>query len=60
VLIELSAGLGYTTRAQDYQEFVTFWEQRQAQGVWERLRQTLDAAGTVAETSAEAEEEELS
>jgi hypothetical protein len=33
-------------RAQDYQEFVTFWEQLQAQGVWEGLRQTLAAAET--------------
>jgi CHAD domain-containing protein len=38
-------------RAQDYQEFVTLWEQQQAQGVWEGLRQTLDAAGA-AETAA--------
>ena len=30
-------------RAQDYQEFVTFWDQLQTQGVWERLRQTLAA-----------------
>ncbi len=29
-------------RAQDYQEFVSFWEQLQAQGVWEGLRETLD------------------
>ena len=40
-------------RAQDYQEFVTFWEQLQAQRVWERLRQTLDAAGVAGETSDE-------
>jgi hypothetical protein len=39
-------------RTQDYQEFVTFWEQLQAQGVWERLRQTLAALGAAApETS---------
>src|SRR5262249_55777103 len=35
-------------RAQDYQEFVTFWEQLQARGVWERLRQTLAAPCAVA------------
>jgi CHAD domain-containing protein len=40
-------------RAQDYQEFVTFWEQLQAQGVWERLRQTLADPHVVAEASAE-------
>lgn len=42
-------------RAQDYQEFVTLWDQLQAQGVWEGLRQTLDAPGTAAETAAETE-----
>jgi CHAD domain-containing protein len=42
-------------RAQDYQEFVTFWEQLQAQGVWERLRQTLAAPCAAAEASAETE-----
>ena len=31
-------------RMQRYQEFVTFWNQVQEQGVWERLRQTLEAA----------------
>jgi CHAD domain-containing protein len=40
-------------RAQDYQEFVTFWEQLQAQGVWERLRQTLADPHAAAEASAE-------
>jgi CHAD domain-containing protein len=40
-------------RAQDYQEFVTFWEQLQAQGVWDGLRQTLDAPGATAAVSAE-------
>jgi CHAD domain-containing protein len=40
-------------RAQDYQEFVMFWDQLQAQGVWERLRQTLDAPRTVAEAAPE-------
>lgn len=29
---------------QRYQKFVTFWHQAQAQGVWERLQQTLQAA----------------
>src|SRR5262245_38502877 len=40
-------------RAQDYQEFVTFWEQLQAQGVWERLRQTLAAPHAAAAAAAE-------
>jgi hypothetical protein len=40
-------------RAQDYQEFVTFWEQLQAQGVWERLRQTLAAPRAAAEAAPE-------
>jgi len=31
-------------RAQRYQEFVTFWNQVQEQGVWERLQQMLEAA----------------
>lgn len=31
-------------RAQRYQEFVTFWNQAQEQGVWERLQQRLEAA----------------
>lgn len=31
-------------RIQRYQEFVAFWQQTQAQGVWERLQQTLQAA----------------
>ena len=35
-------------RGQDYQEFVTFWEQLQAQGVWEHLRQTLTTPRVVA------------
>jgi CHAD domain-containing protein len=38
-------------RAQSYQEFVTFWEQVQAQGVWERLRQTLAAPCAAAEAA---------
>jgi hypothetical protein len=38
-------------RAQDYQKFVTFWEQLQAQGVWERLRQTLDAPHAAVEAA---------
>ena len=42
-------------RAQDYQEFVTFWEQLQVQGVWEGLRQTLDDPGAADEISAEQE-----
>jgi CHAD domain-containing protein len=40
-------------REQDYQEFVMFWDQLQAQGVWERLRQTLAAPHAAAEVSAE-------
>jgi hypothetical protein len=40
-------------RVQDYQEFVTFWDQLQAQGVWERLRQTLADPHVAAEASAE-------
>jgi CHAD domain-containing protein len=40
-------------RTQDYQEFVTFWDQLQAQGVWERLRQTLADPHVAAEASAE-------
>ena len=32
---------------------MAFWEQLQTQGVWERLRQTLDAAGATGETSDE-------
>lgn len=31
-------------RRQRYQEFVTFWNEAQEQGVWERLRQTLERA----------------
>src|SRR5262249_33851732 len=46
-------------RAQDYQEFVTFWEQLHAQGVWERLRQTLAAPCAAAEASAETETADL-
>ena len=45
-------------RAQDYQEFVMFWEQLQAQGVWEGLRQRLDAPGA-AEVSAETDTADL-
>ena len=40
-------------RSQNYREFVTFWEQLQAQGVWERLRQTLAAPHPVAEAAVE-------
>jgi CHAD domain-containing protein len=40
-------------RVQHYQEFVTFWEQLQAQGVWERLRQTLAAPRPVHAVKAE-------
>jgi len=40
-------------RVQDYQEFVTFWDQLQAQGVWKRLRQTLADPHVAAEASAE-------
>jgi CHAD domain-containing protein len=40
-------------RAQDYQEFVAFWEQLQAQGVWEHLHQTLDTPDAAAATSTE-------
>ena len=40
-------------REQHYQAFVTFWEQLHAQGVWERLRQTLAAPRAAAEASAE-------
>ena len=43
-------------RAQDYQEFVTFWEQLQTQGVWERLRQTLADPGAAAEAAPETAE----
>jgi CHAD domain-containing protein len=46
-------------RAQAYQEFVTFWEQLQAQGVWERLRQTLVAPRAVAEAAVEKETADL-
>jgi CHAD domain-containing protein len=46
-------------RVQDYQEFVTFWEQLQAQGVWERLRQTLVAPRTAAEATAETDTADL-
>jgi CHAD domain-containing protein len=42
-------------RTQDYQEFVTFWEQLQAQGVWEGLRQTLAAPRAAVEVSSETE-----
>src|SRR5262249_35551154 len=42
-------------RAQNYQEFVTFWEQLQAQDVWGRLRQTLAAPCAAAEATAETE-----
>ena len=40
-------------RAQDYQEFVTFWAQLQAQGVCERLRQTLADPHAAVEVSTE-------
>jgi CHAD domain-containing protein len=46
-------------RAQDYQEFVAFWDQLQVQGVWERLRQTLDAPGAAATVSAETDTADL-
>ena len=46
-------------RTQNYQEFVTFWEQLQAQGVWGRLRQTLAAPCAVAEATAETETTDL-
>jgi CHAD domain-containing protein len=46
-------------REQDYQEFVTFWEQLQAQGVWESLRQTLDAPNAATEVSAETDPADL-
>ena len=46
-------------RGQDYQEFVTFWDQLQAQGVWERLRQTLADPLTAAEASTEKATEAL-
>jgi len=46
-------------RAQAYQEFVTFWEQLQAQGVWERLRQTLAAPGAAAEAVVEKDTADL-
>ena len=46
-------------RAQDYQEFVTFWEQLQAQSVWEGLRQTLDAPSAAVEVSAETDTADL-
>src|SRR6516165_2456104 len=46
-------------RAQDYQAFVAFWEQLQAQGVWERLRQTLAAPRAAAEASAETDTGDL-
>ena len=46
-------------RARDYQGFVTFWEQLQAQGVWERLRQTLAAPRAAAEAAAEQETADL-
>ena len=46
-------------RAQDYQAFVTFWEQLQAQSVWERLRQTLAAPRAAAEASAETDTGDL-
>ena len=42
-------------RAQDYQEFVTFWDQLHAQGVWERLRQTLATLCAAVEISVEKE-----
>jgi CHAD domain-containing protein len=42
-------------REQDYQEFVTFWDQLQAQGVWEHLRQTLAAPRAAAKVPAETE-----
>jgi CHAD domain-containing protein len=38
-------------RAPDYQEFVTFWDQLQAQGIWRRLRQTLAAPRAAAEAA---------
>jgi len=31
-------------RMQRYQEFVRFWNEAQEQGIWKRLRQTLEAA----------------
>ncbi len=40
-------------RAQDYQEFVTFWDELQAQSVWKRLRQTLADPRAAAETATE-------
>jgi CHAD domain-containing protein len=43
-------------RVQDYQEFVTFWEQLQTQGVWAGLRQTLDAAAAEAAPAIEVPE----
>jgi hypothetical protein len=46
-------------RAQDYQEFVTFWEQLQAQGVLERLLQTLAAPRPMAEAAVEKETADL-
>ena len=46
-------------RAQDYQEFVAFWEQLQAQDMWEHLRQTLAAPCTATEVSAETDTADL-
>ncbi|MGE3541400.1 MAG: CHAD domain-containing protein [Candidatus Tectimicrobiota bacterium] len=37
-------------RTQRYQDFLAFWQQSQEQGVWERLRQVLDAPFQPAET----------
>ena len=39
-------------RAQDYQAFEAFWEQLQAQDMWEHLRQTLAAPYAAAEATA--------
>jgi CHAD domain-containing protein len=47
-------------RVQDYQEFVTLWEQLQAQGVWEGLRQTLADPGAAAEAAPETAEPDAS
>jgi CHAD domain-containing protein len=45
-------------REQRYQSFVTFWQQSQEQGIWEQLRQALDAplrrTAETGETSADA------
>ena len=46
-------------RDQAYQEFVMFWDQLQAQGVWERLRQTLADPRAATEASAETDTADL-